>query len=124
METETEIVEVRLPTLPKGYRYTGEYRYAKWDEYYLINDSFLEQWDKECESDYTHHIVEKIEWVPQPGETFYIVDELGTVYSDLAHGKRLIKLIKRGNYFKTEALAEEAAVKMGYLLKECSHDSE
>lgn len=60
MANETEVVEVRLPILPKGYRYTGEYRYAQQGELIMPrNDVF--PWERVVESDYLHHIIEKIE---------------------------------------------------------------
>lgn len=122
LKSETEIVEVRLPLLPSKYRYTGEYKCAELNDYIMVSKGVLEHWEVESESAYPHHIIEKIEWVPQPGETFYIVDVFMDV-CEIVHSESSLRLIRGGNYFKTIDLAEAALVKVTECLKESVHDN-
>jgi len=63
MATELEIVEVRLPLLPKGYRYTGEYRSAVKGEYVNPRGNVVE-WISLNDTDKKYHIIEKIKGLP------------------------------------------------------------
>jgi hypothetical protein len=124
MANETEIVEVRLPLLPKGYRYTGEYRYAQQGDLIMPrNDVF--PWVMTAESDCLHHIIEKIEWVPSYGETFFTVSRIGVTHEILFHEnhKDHIKdVIESGNYFRTQRLARNASDAMKAMFKELPHE--
>lgn len=118
---ETEIVEVRLPVLPKGYRYTGEYRPLKKNDYFYNKGTF--QWSANHVSSNNVHVVEKMEWVPVVGDKYYIISDLGLVEDRKALSPEYLKsCITSGNYFKTAVLAKEARDKMISLLKECAHD--
>lgn len=124
MANETEVVEVRLPILPKGYRYTGEYRYAQQGELIMPrNDVF--PWERVVESDYLHHIIEKIEWVPCLDEKFWTIDAVGDVIeTECCRGLShiLTGLIEAGNYFKTYEIARNAAIAYRMMLKGCRHE--
>jgi len=124
MANETEIVEVRLPILPKGYRYTGEYRYAVKGDYVNPRGNIIE-WISRHDTDNKYHVIEKIEWVPRKGEVFYIVTDTCTVrevyyLEDVVD--EMEKLIEVGNYFKTQRLARSAADAMKAMFKELPHE--
>ena len=124
MANETEIVEVRLPMLPKGYRYTGEYRYATEGEYIHLAQGMI-LWDKEYDTGDVYHIIEKIEWVPSYGETFFTVSRIGVTHEILFHEnhKDHIKdVIESGNYFRTQRLARNASDAMKAMFKELPHE--
>lgn len=124
MANETEIVEVRLPLLPEGYRYTGEYREAQQGEYINPHGDVF-RWQVGSESEDTHHIIEKVKWKPRTGEVFYIVTDTGRVrelhYLEDSVGE-IANLVEAGNYFKTYELARNAAIAYKIMLKGCDHD--
>ena len=111
MANETEIVEVRLPLLPKGYRYTGEYRHATEGEYIHLAQGMI-VWEKSYDTVELYHIIEKIKWVPSIGESFFIITDTCDVrelfFRQDLQGE-VIKLVNAGNYFKTYELAKETA---------------
>jgi hypothetical protein len=124
MDNETEIVEVRLPLLPKGYRYTGEYRQAVKGDI-LYQAGYITRWEGVTSSSRYHHMIEKIKWVPRTGEVFYIVTDTGRVrelhYLEDSIGE-IVNLVEAGNYFKTKELAMKASRAVSIVLKGCDHD--
>ena len=122
MANETEIVEVRLPLLPKGYRYTGEYRYATEGEYIHLAQGMI-VWDKEYDTVEVYHIIEKIEWVPSVDETFFCVSYTADAqHMTVGSQMPLDIFIEAGNYFKTQRLARNAADAMKAMFKELPHE--
>ena len=122
MANETEIVEVRLPILPKGYRYTGEYRYAQQGELIMPRDDVF-PWERVVESDCLHHIIEKIKWVPRLDEPFFYIDYTGDIKEvSLVSQSSINSFVGAGNYFKTRGLAQNAADAMKAMFKELPHE--
>lgn len=117
----TEFVELQLPMLEKPYKYTGEYRYPKQGEYYLVEgNTCLKRSAHVFKRQYP--IIEREPWVPQLDEMFYILDVKGEV-KEVEHRLHYTKeCVAYGNYFKTAELAEEAREKMIELLKGCDHE--
>lgn len=124
MANETEIVEVRLPLLPEGYRYTGEYREAQQGEYINPRGDVF-RWQVGSESEDTHHIIEKIKWVPHIGDNFFMVASTGGVDEVHFHNSNEVfvtGLIEAGNYFKTSHLAKETAALYKVFLTGRAHE--
>lgn len=132
-ETETEIVEVTLPKLPRGYRYTGEHRRLERNELWLNSHGDV------CKTgailSEKHHVVEKIKWEPAIGDTvFYLstktIDSFGyrmEVVSVVASGCDYLQmqdLYKHGQLFRTRKIAEEALETVRNCLSDHAEDND
>ena len=114
-EVKTCEVVVSLPTLTKGYHYTGEYRKLVAGDSYGVVDNFgpsiitltRDTADK-------HHVVKKDRWAPAIGDTVWYVTEALEIVSCqwfVSYGCTV-------NLFKTEAIAEIARSNIHALLTE------
>ena len=116
----TEFVELQLPMLEKPYKYTGEYRRVTEGDWFM-HEGMVRKWCLQHHSEDFYPIVEREPWVPQPGETIFVLGEIGDI-TQVVYSERLLGLMLSGNYFKTKELAQSACDKMVELLRGCDHE--
>jgi hypothetical protein len=114
-EVKTCEVVVELPTLTKGYHYTGEYRKLVAGDSYGVVDNFGPSIITITRSTADkHHVVKKDRWVPKHDDIVWYVSDILEVKST----KWRCAPTCTANLFKTEAIAEIARSNIHALLTE------
>lgn len=70
----TSYVEMQLPELPLGYKYTGEYAVPCDKDFYLGRNSGVVRWSGPCPALSQYYpLIEKVKWVPRHGERVWYI---------------------------------------------------
>lgn len=120
-------IELDLPELPKGWRYTGEYRVAKNGEHIAFLDDeggivYTRQVDRGYYTSASYFIIkyEPEVWVPRKGgDRYYFVNSNLLINSHVYNEDGFDRAcLSCGNCFQTKEEAEEVAEKFKEVIDE------
>lgn len=104
----TSYVEIQLPDLPRGYRYTGVYRVPCNNDLYLDRKCKVDKWiGLSNPNGPSYPIIEKVKWEPRHGEiVWYINMKLTEVRSCDYNTRCMSDLLEKGLVFRTQAAGQ------------------